>query len=152
MCVFSIFMVGLLSLVFQPGQLYYEGDSIYHNIVERVKSGTDINVNPFFTIKQFFQSGYNTQFTINIIANILMFSPLGFCLPLLWERWKKGWKVIFIGLLFSVTIELIQMFIGRSVDIDDVLLNTLGVAVGYAVFYAINRATGGKINLSGPEI
>ena len=41
----------------------------------------------------------------------------------------------FLMLLFSFLIEFIQYFIGRSADIDDLILNTLGAMLGYFIFY-----------------
>lgn len=68
-----------------------------------------------------------------LLGNIIMFMPLGFFPALLWRRWK-WWKSLLAGFCTSVSIEFIQFFIGRSTDIDDVILNTTGALVGFWIF------------------
>jgi len=74
------------------------------------------------------------RMTSEVIPNILMFIPFGFFLPLVWDRAKKWYVTIGIALLFSVCVEVIQFFIGRAADIDDVILNTLGGIIGYGAY------------------
>lgn len=70
---------------------------------------------------------------LNLLANLLLFSPLGFFIPLLYKK-CDGWRRIALaGAAISALIEFIQLFIGRSSDIDDAILNTLGVMLGYCV-------------------
>lgn len=135
LCLFTIFMAGLLALVFQPGPASYGQEGIGARIATR----QGMNLLPFYTISGFFKAGLGPRFVINIVANILMFSPLGFFLPLLWPRWRGFFKVFLLGFAFSMTIEITQLFIGRSVDIDDVILNTLGVAFGYFVYWVFRK-------------
>lgn len=73
-----------------------------------------------------------------LLGNIGMFMPLGFFPALLWRGWR-WWKAVFLGFLCSCSIEFIQFFIGRSTDIDDVILNTTGALLGY-LLYALVRA------------
>lgn len=68
-----------------------------------------------------------------LLGNIIMFMPIGFFPALLWRK-PRWWKSLLIGLGSSVTIEFIQFFIGRSTDIDDVILNTAGALAGFWVF------------------
>lgn len=73
---------------------------------------------------------------INMVENIIFFVPLGIGLPLLCKR-ISFFKVILCGFLFTVFIEFTQAFIGRDGTIDDVLYNTLGVIVGYLLFFLL---------------
>ena len=68
-----------------------------------------------------------------LLGNIIMFMPLGFFPALLWRRWR-WWKSLLAGLAASVSIELLQLFVDRSTDIDDVILNTAGALAGFWVF------------------
>lgn len=72
-------------------------------------------------------------------SNLLLFSPIGLFLPLLWKKFRKIKNVILAGVLVSTSVEMIQFFIGRSSDIDDVFLNTLGVCVGYGLYKIITK-------------
>ena len=68
-----------------------------------------------------------------LLGNIIMFMPLGFFPALLWRKWR-WWKSLLAGFCTSTAIEFIQFFIGRSTDIDDVILNTTGALAGFWVF------------------
>jgi len=77
---------------------------------------------------------------INIIGNISMFIPTGVILPILYKRLDCFWKVLLAGAGLSFVIEVIQLlFPGSVTDIDDLILNTLGVAVGYGIYAACKR-------------
>ena len=58
---------------------------------------------------------------------------VGFFTALLWRR-PRWWRSLLAGFCASFTIELIQFFIGRSTDIDDLILNTAGALAGFWVF------------------
>ena len=75
------------------------------------------------------------RFITQTIANILMFLPLGFIFPVAFKKARTFYKTTICMLLFSFLIEFIQYFIGRSADIDDLILNTLGAMLGYFIFY-----------------
>lgn len=68
-----------------------------------------------------------------MVANIGIFLPVGVFSALLWRK-PRWWKSLAVGLGASTAIESIQYFIGRSADVDDVLLNTAGVLGGYGLF------------------
>ena len=71
-----------------------------------------------------------------MLANIGIFAPVGFFTALLWRN-PRWWKSLLAGFCSSVTIEFIQLFIGRSTDIDDVILNTTGALAGFWVFWLL---------------
>ena len=62
------------------------------------------------------------------IANVLMFVPLGFLMPVLWRQ--TWWQTLLIALAAILCIELIQPFFARSFDVDDILLNFAGGVLG----------------------
>ena len=65
------------------------------------------------------------------LGNIGWFIPFGFILPLLWKR-ISFLKTVFMGFLFSLTIEFMQFAFYKGVaEVDDLILNTFGVAIGY---------------------
>ena len=71
-----------------------------------------------------------------LLGNIIMFMPLGFFPALLWRRWR-WWKSLLAGFCTSASIEFIQFFIGRSTDIDDVILNTAGALTGFWIYWLL---------------
>ena len=47
----------------------------------------------------------------------------------------RFWKVLFAGAGLSFVIEMMQLLFPGSVsDIDDLILNTAGVAIGYGIY------------------
>lgn len=69
-----------------------------------------------------------------MVANIGIFLPVGVFSALLWRK-PRWWKSLAVGLGASTAIESIQYFIGRSADVDDVLLNTAGALLGFWLFW-----------------
>jgi glycopeptide antibiotics resistance protein len=76
-----------------------------------------------------------------VFGNVLLFVPFGFALPLVWERARRAGVTIAAGALVSLAVELTQLFVPtHTTDIDDLLLNTLGAALGFAVVSVVIRA------------
>ena len=96
-----------------------------------------VNLIPFVNILDY---DIKREAAINIIGNISMFIPTGVIMPILYKRLDCFWKVLLAGVGLSFVIEVIQLlFPGSVTDIDDLILNTLGVAVGYGVYAACKR-------------
>ena len=75
---------------------------------------------------------------LNVIGNVAMFIPSGIVLPIIYKRLDSFIKVILAGGGISLCIEIIQLpFSVRATDIDDLILNTLGVIVGYGIYALI---------------
>jgi glycopeptide antibiotics resistance protein len=87
-----------------------------------------------------------------VVGNILLFVPLGLFLPLTLERFRTFKAVVFAGLLASVGIELLQLcfllahLMNRAADVDDVILNTTGAVIGYAVWALFRRVARSAVN------
>ena len=80
-----------------------------------------------------------------IILNILLYIPLGYLLPFVFER-VKPWQVLAIALGCSVLTEVIQL-VGKIgwFEFDDMLNNTMGCVIGLVMYRCIiNWGTGKK--------
>ena len=64
-----------------------------------------------------------------VAANALIFVPIGFFVNLLWRK-PRWWKGLAVGFCVSFTIEFLQLFVNRSTDVDDLILNTTGAFLG----------------------
>ena len=96
-----------------------------------------INPVPFLHIAEY---DNKREALINIIGNVLLFLPTGILLPVLYRRLDRFGKVLAAGACISLCIELIQLLLPGSVtDIDDLILNTAGVALGCAIFSLFRR-------------
>ena len=76
---------------------------------------------------------------LGTILNVLLFIPLGFFLPLLYEGFDRVGRTILAGFLISLCIETVQMFGCGSSDINDLITNTAGTCLGYYVFVLLQQ-------------
>ncbi len=91
-----------------------------------------VNLIPFIHL---FEFDSTKDLLLNIIGNCCMFIPSGIVLPICYRELDRFWKVVGTGILISLSIEILQLpFAVRASDVDDLLLNTIGVAIGYGIF------------------
>ena len=77
---------------------------------------------------------------INIIGNVTMFIPVGIVWPICFKELDTFKKTVLAGFLFTLLIELTQLpFCERCSDVDDIILNTLGVMIGAAILFGIRK-------------
>ena len=110
-----------------------------------------INLIPFVYLLDYENEAH---MIFNVFGNILMFVPTGIILPVLYKRLDNFFKVTGTGLLMSLAIEILQLpFADRTSDVDDLLMNTLGVATGYVLFVIVRYARNlGKQKASLPGV
>ena len=70
----------------------------------------------------------------NLVGNIVLFVPFGFYIPVIWKKFQYLWKMLIVSITIPVFIEGTQYFIGRSIDVDDVFLNTIAIIIGFCLF------------------
>ncbi len=97
----------------------------------------DNNLILFREIRRFWvyrrQIGFRHVF-LNLAGNILIFMPFGFLLPIMSRKLRGFFRVVLLGLALSFAVECIQYFSNTgSFDVDDLLLNTIGTALGFLV-------------------
>ena len=71
---------------------------------------------------------------IDTMLNIILFVPMGLFLPLLYKKYDSIKAVALTGLMFSVSVEIVQMFGWGSSDINDLITNTIGACLGYLIY------------------
>ena len=117
----------------------------------------NLNLNPFHTIGNYWDillqrehylekwdaAVYAFQVrhaVINLAGNVVMFVPLGFFLPAVWKKCRGFFRTLFCAAGMIAAVEIAQLFSLRgSCDVDDLILNLVGVAVGYALFRLTTR-------------
>jgi glycopeptide antibiotics resistance protein len=96
-----------------------------------------LNLVPFASIRlESLNANHDTGW-LNNAGNLVLFAPIGL-LGILAFR-APWWRVVALAAAASAGIETIQYFIGRSADIDDLILNTVGAATGAAIALPIRR-------------
>ncbi len=83
---------------------------------------------PFATI------GNGVQGDAYVVENILLFIPLGILLPIAFGQMRRLLPCVSVGFLIGMVIEISQLQTKRGyVQTDDVIMNTLGTAIGYGI-------------------
>lgn len=74
----------------------------------------------------------------NLFGNVLIFVPFGFFMPMA-SRYRSFFLTLFYSFGLSFLVEAFQLVtrVG-SFDVDDMLLNTIGGAIGFIVFGICN--------------
>ena len=69
-----------------------------------------------------------------VVGNVAWFVPFGFLLPVIWQK-LKSYYTIPLGFLLSLVIETSQFILKKGMfEIDDLVLNTLGTAIGCLIY------------------
>ena len=96
-----------------------------------------LNPVPFVNLKLYTSK---RNLLLNVLGNVAMFIPTGIILPLLYRKLDRLWKVVGVGALMSLGIEILQLpFFGRTTDADDLVQNTCGVLIGYGICALVRR-------------
>ncbi len=77
------------------------------------------------------------NFYQQVVGNIILFMPFGF-FATYYTKVNKIRNISLITFLVSLTIEVVQKFIGRSFDIDDIILNVIGGVSGFLIYVALD--------------
>ncbi|MBE6636590.1 MAG: VanZ family protein [Ruminococcaceae bacterium] len=135
---FVCYVTGLINLVLVPNNLW---NSFWFGIFTK---------QPILGLGELFRPDFSYNFTSvfyecligerilgdwvlrMLIGNALMFVPMGILLPLAWSKITSR-CMLFLSWILPLVIELLQPMIGRSFDIDDLLMNVSGILIGYGV-------------------
>lgn len=131
---FSIYILFLILFVV----LKFDGSferiiSLHNSIIENEKDVLrNINLIPFRTMSPYLKNITEPYAFKNIIANILVFIPLGFFISN--KNPKNVFKALIICLGVILSIELIQLFFKIGFfDVDDIILNLTGSLFGLLI-------------------
>lgn len=130
---FGIYIIVMTYLLFfsESYGRSYHADSLYR-----------YNLVPLLEIRRFWeyreQLGFGA-FLTNILGNVLCFFPYGFIIPIVLEKTYNGFMIILSGFGVSLCVETIQLITKVGCfDVDDIILNTIGVVIGYFSFVICN--------------
>ncbi len=126
------YFIGLVSITLLPFSKYTNSFPNRANIVPFVNAVTDLeDILKTHTFRIMLP-----HLLENIVGNLVLLLPVGILFPICFRYFRSFKRVLIAGFLISFTIETLQYFlkfiaIYRSADIDDIILNTTGVAIGY---------------------
>ena len=113
---------------------------IYAMLLFYVVTFQDVNygTNNFIPFKEIFRYEIGSKLFIkNIVGNIILFIPFGLFVSYLLKT-RRTYTIIVISIVTSGVIEYTQSQIGRTFDIDDILLNVVGGFVGFLLYLIID--------------
>lgn len=139
---FAVYLAGLISLTLTP-------NNFFTYFWFHIKNGYCSE-----TLAPLFSGGFNFipsafklltgEFTFGgwvkamLSFNLLMFIPYGVFVYLISGRLQVN-NIVFISVVIPIFIEIFQPVIGRSFDIDDFILNSLGILCGYYVTFLFHK-------------
>ncbi len=99
---------------------------------------TSWSSNNFIPLKEILRYHMGSRlFFKNVLGNMILFMPYGFFISYYLQN-KKPHLTVFLTFIASISIEIVQMVIGRVFDIDDILLNVLGGFCGYYLYFFLS--------------
>lgn len=129
--VFVTYITGLVCLVLGLDLMR----SVYYPLIYHMDSGIEIR---WFTWNANFNPDFMLYMNSQTIGNLMMFMPFGILYPL--TKKEMTWKeVLFTGIIFSAGIEILQPVLGRSFDINDIIMNSLGVLIATFIFFFVRE-------------
>ncbi len=96
-----------------------------------LNQGSGYNLVPFTEIFRY-EVG-SKLFMYNVFGNIIAFVVFGIIVSV-YIKPKSILSPFLISLITSSTVEFVQLNIGRSFDVDDIILNVLGCIIGYLLY------------------
>ena len=137
MAAFAILMMGVLGMALRGA--WDTPARMLQAAAERIRTDDRLNLLPLESIRLQLAHKYKSEFVIQTLGNTLLFMPWGFCLPLLWPRFRRIGRMALMALGLTLFIECTQLFIDRYVETDDVLLNFLGSMAGTGLWWCVHR-------------
>ena len=108
----------------------------------------DHNFIPFQTIAIWVANPDSGFWIRQMVGNLLLLLPVGLLGPIALPWLDRWWRVLLAAFAVSLAIELAQLWIpDRAADVDDLLLNVAGAALGYATLSLLRIATGRHVTL-----
>lgn len=134
------FLFKIVFAIYIYGAFHMTGSGTLYELLRRYQD-TDFKINlvPFS----------NSIDIVGYILNVVLFMPLGFLVPLIWDKFRNVVKIALFGIFFSLLIEVSQLYTNRATDIDDLIVNTFGALVGYLIFKVFINVT--KLDLKSKE-
>ncbi len=130
--VFGIYVCVVVGILFLGGR----NDRFpYQSVWEYIRNS--VNLIPFKTIWDYAVDVAVKPWMLgiairNVLGNLVLFYPMGMCLPCLFPRIRTLKQTVLISLCTILSVEIIQIIFRRGIfDIDDLILNMAGWILGF---------------------
>lgn len=113
---------------------------------------SNYGTNNFVPFKEIFRYNITSRlFYKNVLGNVLLFAPFGL-FTTLYIKNNKFYVTLLLSIITSCAIEFAQISIGRTCDVDDIILNAFGGIFGYTLYKLYNKFTDKLPNFMKSEI
>lgn len=138
---FFLYVAIMLWLLFGRNNRYVEGI----DYVQQMKN--NMSLKPFFTIRNYLyvvthheHGSLYRHCLINLLGNVVLFIPAGIFLPMLWKRLRNFFLFFLVCFVSIALIEGLQLVtLLGSCDIDDLILNLVGMILGYLLYLIFRK-------------
>lgn len=138
-CIFVCYITGLICIVLFLDIM----GALWYNLIYLRESGRDIR---FFDLSYNLIPDFFARMSAEKLLNLALFVPFGILYPLSKEKTSLKNTLLF-GIICISAIEFFQPIFGRAFDINDIILNFLGLAISSCMFffmkYIINKKAEG---------
>ncbi len=129
--IFACYIIGLVCLVVGLDLM----GMCWYNLLYSIDSGMTIN---WFAGEVDLIPDFFNNISGEVIGNFLMFLPFGVLYPL--SQKSPSWKKTCIaGFVAVAAIEALQPVFGRAFDVNDIILNSLGIIVSASLYGAFQK-------------
>lgn len=95
--------------------------------------------NNFVPFQEILRYDFGSRLFIkNVLGNMILFLPYGFYVTH-YLKLERAFSLCFLTLIASLSIEFMQLKIGRVFDVDDIILNLIGGLIGYFIYFVLNK-------------
>ncbi|MGF9641891.1 VanZ family protein [Paenibacillus sp. MABNS29] len=137
--------VALVLLILYTGLLLYW---MFLGFGRTLRPGPPYSYNmvPFDTIRQYWRAMESFPFRVwgvNLLGNIGVFIPFGILVPIIWVSMRSIGSLLLTIVIALVILEVSQMLLGAgTMDVDDIILNVLGVLCGRIAYVFLRKKLG----------
>ena len=137
---FACYITGLISLVVLPANFWLK-------VYDGIFFGWWVELGSFFSFGEFnlvpsIVKIFSGELMLGswvkemLVGNVLMFVPVGFFLPFITRKIIPK-NIFCVAIVVPLVVEVFQLVLGRSFDVDDLICNFVGIVVGYFIAFTL---------------
>jgi len=140
-----LYTIFLVKVILLKGRLFFWVVPASRYYKRHMQNGTyhGYNLVPFRTVRYFLSDDVTfVSAFYNLAGNIALLVPFGFLLSMTLREKARFTTILLVTAFLSIFFELYQLISHTGqCDVDDVLLNTTGGAIGFLLFRLLSHAT-----------
>jgi glycopeptide antibiotics resistance protein len=118
-----------------------------------------LNLVPFATIGPVLGGAASAQAVRIAVLNVFVLTPAGICFPIMFRPLRRWRALVPVAIVGGASVEAAQLTIStalgfryRTIDIDDVILNTIGIVIGWLIVKLSLRVVPGRRGIDAQQM